>query len=110
MRFGEQQGWPNYRRTLHDVARYWLRESESALTLAGAERMLGNGLSPPTKTLLATYNFAGSWVRWLVEEKLAVDLDRFMREIYQTENYEAWTGLPLLRLKAEWREFLQGTG
>jgi hypothetical protein len=78
--------------------------------LTDAERMLGNGLSAPTKTRLAAYNLAGSWVRWLVEEKLADDLDRFMREIYRTENYEAGTGLPLLRLKAEWREFLQGAG
>ena len=72
--------------------------------------MLGNGLSAPTKTRLAAYNLVGSWVRWLVEEKLAGDLDCFKREIYRTKNYEAGTGLPLLQLKAEWREFLQGAG
>ena len=37
-RFGEQQGWPNYRRTLHDAERYWLRESESAHTLTDADK------------------------------------------------------------------------
>ena len=105
-RFGEQRGWPNYRRTLHGAARYWLRESESVHGLADAERTLGNGLSAPTKTRLVAYNLAGSWVRWLLEEKLAGDLDRFMREIYRTENYEAATDLPLLQLWAEWREFL----
>ena len=78
--------------------------------MTDAERMLSNGLLAPTKMRLAAYNLAGSWVRWLVEEKLAGDLDCFKREIYRTENYEAGTGLTLLRLKAEWREFLQGAG
>jgi len=52
-RFGGQRGWPNYRRTLHGAARYWLRESESVMDCRRRQR---RALS---RTILQVHGYGG---------------------------------------------------
>lgn len=108
-RLGEQNGWPNYRRSVHGAARHWGRKRDVGVRdLAAAEAVLSKGLRATSQARQAAYSLSGSWVQWLIEEKLDGNITRFMGEIYRTENYRQVFGFPLRHLQAKWQTEVMG--
>ena len=106
-RMGEQQGWPNYRRSVHAAARHWRGNDRIAIrSPADAEAALKGRRKGQRQKLLAAYSVSGSWVMWLLEEKFAGDIRRFLSTLYRTDDYEAALNQPYDELHEEWRAFL----
>ena len=106
-RFGEQQGWPNYRRSVHDAARRWRNDPRIAVDTPGAaESALRKARKGETARRLAAYSVAGSWVAWILEVKMGGDIARFLGRLYRTGDYEATLGANYGRLLTEWRAYL----
>ncbi len=109
-RFGEQQGWPNYKRSVHVAARRWLADDQNDIqSLQDSEPMLrtrqGN-----RRQLLAAYSLSGSWVMWIIEEKLKGDVAAFMKQLYRSGRYQSTLRQSRNQLEKEWRQFvLDGT-
>ncbi|GEM_PF-1544167 len=107
-RLGEQQGWPNYRRSVHAAARRWIGDDSVTVRTpdeaAAAFRRAGKG---DTKLKLAAYSVSGSWVMWIVERKLGGGIRRFLDTLYRKGDYEAALGQHYPALVAEWRAYLQ---
>lgn len=106
-RFGEQQGWPNYRRSAHAVARRWMRDGTTGIqTLAEAEATLQRPPSGNRKQRLAAYSLAGSFVRWLIETKFDGGVDRFLAKLYRSGDYQSALNRSNDALRGEWRRDL----
>ncbi len=106
-RFGEQQGWPNYRHTVHAAARRWMSDNPVAIrTLGDAETALRNAQPGETARKLAAYSFAGSWVMWILDVKLNGDVTRFMSQLYRSGDYESALKQTGKSLEREWRAFI----
>ncbi|MDP6391041.1 MAG: hypothetical protein QF654_14180 [Alphaproteobacteria bacterium] len=110
-RFGEQRGWPNYGRPIHRSARRWRNTPNVGVrTPADAEFVWATARRRDTEARRAAYAIAGSWVTWIVEEKLGGDLGRFMERLYRTGDYPAALGQPQAALAREWGEFVEAAG
>jgi hypothetical protein len=106
-RFGEQQGWPNYRRSVHAAARHWLSDKRVAIrTLEDAETTFRTAQPGETERKLAAYSLAGSWVSWILDMKLDGDITRFMSQLYRSGDYEGVLKQPAEGLEQEWRAFI----
>ena len=106
-RVGEQAGWPNEGRLIHQVARAAITEADPLVRgPSDANKVLSTRNPGMAKLRRAAYAVAGSWVTWLIETQFAGDVMRFQAELYRTGNYQAVLGRPFKPLRREWRAYL----
>lgn len=106
-KFGEQQGWPNYRRSVHTAAQRWLAGKDNKIrTPKDAEFALRTARVGERRLRLAAYSVAGSWVMWIIEQKFGGDITRFMSDLYRSGNYDGVSSGGIEELTHEWRAFL----
>ena len=110
-RFGEQRGWPNHGRPIHRSARRWRNRPDMGVrTPADADAVLRTARRGEVERRRAAYAIAGSWVTWIVEQRLGGDLGRFMDRLYRTGDYPAALGRPQAALAREWTAFVEAAG
>ena len=105
---GENPAWPNYGQDIHQAA--WAEISAPAPLLRGpgdANNVLSTPHPGESRLRLAAYRVAGSWVRWLIEEKMAGDVRRFTATLYRSGNYKAVLGASFQQLRPHWRAFVE---
>lgn len=106
-KFGEQQGWPNYERSVHAAAQQWLSDKDNNIrTPKEAEFALRTARRGERRLRLSAYSIAGSWVMWIVEQKFDGDIARFMKELYRSGDYGSVVSGGIEALTREWRAFL----
>jgi len=107
-RIGEQRGWPNYRRSVHGAARFWINQPGASVRGPGqADDALSTPRKGETRLRQTAYAVAGSWVKWIIETKLAGDVDKFMAEIYRSNRYKTATGQSFSDLARDWLVFIR---
>ena len=107
-RFGEQQGWPNYRRTVRAAARHWRNDPGLAVhTPNDADRVLRPPGGDKMERRRAAYSIAGSWVMWLIERKFDSVVGRFLDSLYRSGDYQSALNQNYASLLQEWRSFLK---
>jgi hypothetical protein len=74
---------------------------------AAANRVLSTRNPDKPELRRAAYAVAGSWVTWLIDDKFAGDIGRFMAALYRTGDYRAALGRPFDELEREWRAGLE---
>ena len=106
-RFGEQRGWPNNGRPIHRSARRWRNMPDVGVrTPADADAVLRTARRGEVRR--AAYAIAGSWVTWIVDEKLG--LGRFMAALYRSGDYPTALGRSEAALAREWAGFVERAG
>lgn len=104
---GESPAWPNFGQDIHQAA--WAEISAPAPLVRGpgdADRVLSTPHPGESRLRLAAYRIAGSWVRWLIEEKMAGDLARFTAALYRSGNYKQALGESFRQLRPQWRAYV----
>ena len=106
-RIGEQPGWPNYKRGIHRAAHAAIIAPAAPVrSPAGAEQAFATARLGQTVKRRAAYNVSGSWVTWLINQRMGGNLDRFMATLYRSGDYPAATGKSYAWLDAAWRRFV----
>lgn len=106
-KFGEQQGWPNFRHSVHAAAQQWLVDKNNKIrTPKEADFALRTAGRGERRLRLAAYSIAGSWVMWIVEQKFEGDITRFMDDLYRSGNYDNVLSGGIEALTQEWYAFL----
>jgi hypothetical protein len=105
---GESPAWPDYGQDIHQAA--WAEITVPNTRVRGtgdANAVLSQPHPGETRLRLAAYRVAGSWVRWLIEEKMAGDVMRFMASLYRSGNYKQALGEGFQQLRPEWRAYVR---
>lgn len=104
---GEQQGWPNYRRSVHAAARHWIGNNATAIrSSTDAEAALQGRRKGQRQKLLAAYSVFGSWVIWLLEKKFSGDIQRFLTTLYRSGDYSVALNERDTDFYVQWRAYL----
>jgi hypothetical protein len=106
-KFGEQRGWPNFKQSVHRAAIIAINKAEPLVRGPGdANHVLSTRNPGNTNLRRAAYNVAGSWVMWIIEQRMDGDITRFMADLYRSNAYRKALGSSFAELRREWREFL----
>ena len=106
-KFGEQRGWPNYKRRIHRAARHWITQPGAVVTTpedAGA--VFPSAPISARQRRITAYNVAGSFVTWIINVKRAGDIQRFMKTLYRSGDYQAALGANYPDLQTAWRAYI----
>ena len=106
-KFGEQRGWPNFKQSVHRAAIIAINKAEPLVRGPGdANRVLSTRNPGKTDLRRAAYNVAGSWVMWIIDQRMDGDIARLMVELYRSNAYRKALGSSFVELRGEWRAFL----
>ncbi|MBT6095523.1 MAG: hypothetical protein HOH04_11625 [Rhodospirillaceae bacterium] len=107
-KFGEQPGWPNDAKPIHRVAAEAIGVAQPLVRGPGdANRVLTTRNPGKAALRRAAYSVAGSWVTWIIDERMGGDIARFMATLYRSGNYKRALGSSFKELLPLWRAYVK---
>ena len=107
-KFGETPAWPNWGQNIHQAAYAEIVTPDTDVRGPGdANRVLSTPNPGKTKLRLAAYRVAGSWVTWLIDERMSGDVRRFVKTVYRSGSYKKALGETFQELRPAWKAYVK---